>query len=59
MKRLWALFYLWWNGFCTKHMTRKEGVVYDGGVYEWCQQCEDEETSRDHVKIMNALKAAK
>lgn len=57
--KLWARFYLWRNGFCMKHMVKKDGIVYDGGVCEWCPQCESEEHARDRAKVASALKVAR
>lgn len=52
MSNLWAKFYLWLHGYCTKHGVEKV-CCYDD-VY--CQACRDEGNAKVNTRVYLALK---
>lgn len=34
--------YLWWNGYCTKHLCQKKMVFDMTDVHSFCEECQRE-----------------
>lgn len=55
LEKIWAWLYLRWNGYCTKHLVKKDVVVYEGGCSSTCPTCEAEENEQRTINTINAL----
>jgi hypothetical protein len=59
LERLWARIILWDYGYCTKHMTQKTTIVYDGGCISECDTCVAEKKEQERVRLINAMMTLK
>lgn len=55
MKRLFAKFYLWLHGYCTKHGTPKALVPCPPYTYLYCEACDAEREEKIDRRLVTAL----